>query len=317
VSITSVLKALPRRVLDVWFAPVSPHRLRFFERVFALTFLYYMADWFQDGYEWLTPFGYHIARGHQNPIYPEPWPPLPEPMLPLFAALVFGSTLAVVFGVGRRVALWLLVGSCIYIELADLLSAFTLNSLYNVTFFVLAIQPRPRPVRIEGEAVSTLRQSAWPIRIIQATLMIQYGTAGMCKLLHGDWLETPYVLYTHSVGIYRTAAAAWLIHFLPHRAWPIIGYSALAFEVLAPVLLLIRKLRPVAFVWGWGFQLVIALMMKDLIYFSLQMMSFYLLFLPEAWVVRWEEALQSRMRRAHSPGNRRKAVIALNDRGFR
>lgn len=292
------MTALPARLLDVWFAPVSPNRIRFFERVFALTFILYVSDWIQHGYEWLTPFGYHIAKEHQHPIYPAPWPLIPEAALPLFGALLFGSALAVVLGIGRRVALWLLVGIAVYIELADLFSAYTINNLYNVTFFVLAIQPRPRQVWIEGEAAPSLRQSAWPIRVIQATLIIQYGTAGICKIFHGDWLKSPYVLYTHSVGTYRTAAAAWLIHALPHRAWPVIGYSALGFELFAPVLFLVRRLRPLAFVWGWGFQLTIALMMKDLIFFSLQMMSFYLLFLPEAWVVRWEEALQSRIRRA-------------------
>jgi hypothetical protein len=296
VSVGSAVKALPRRFLDMWFEPVSPNRIRFFERIFALTFIIYVSDWMQDGYEWLTPRGYHIAKGHQNPIYPDPLPPLPEDLLLPFAALLFGSALAVVLGIGRRIGLWLLLGIAVYIELADLFSAYSLNSLYNATFFILAIQPRPREVWIEGETAPSLRQSAWPIRVIQATLLIQYFTAGTCKVFHGDWLRDPYVLYTHVVGVYRTEAAAWIIHNLPHLAWPVMGYSALGFELLAPVLFLVRRLRPAAFVWGWGFQLMIALTMKDLIFFSLQMMSFYLLFLPEAWIVRWEEALQRSLR---------------------
>lgn len=51
-----------------------------------------------------------------------------------------------------------------------------------------------------------------------------------------------------------------------------------------PVLFCVRKLRPVAFVIGIGFHLMIALMMKDLIFFSAQMWTFYALFVtPEQW----------------------------------
>lgn len=53
-----------------------------------------------------------------------------------------------------------------------------------------------------------------------------------------------------------------------------------------PVLFCVRKLRPVAFVIGIGFHLMIALMMKDLIFFSAQTWAFYALFVtPEQW--RW------------------------------
>lgn len=294
-SVAETVKALPGRALDMWFAPVSPNRIRFFERVFAMTFIIYIAEWIQNGYEWLTPRGYHVSLEHQSSVYPDPWPLLPESLLPLFGVLLFGSATAVVLGLARRPALWLCFACAFYIQSADLISAFTLNKLFIVTFFVLAIQPAAREVKLEGTGETVLRMSAWPIRIIQGMLVIQYGTAGTCKIFHGDWMQNPDVLYTHAVGLYRTDFAAWVINNFPHFTWPIMGYSALAFEALAPVLFLVRKLRPVAFVWGYGFQLTIAAMMKDLIFFSLQMMSFYLLFLPEAWVVRWEESLQRRI----------------------
>ncbi|MBE7498555.1 MAG: hypothetical protein HS117_26755 [Verrucomicrobiaceae bacterium] len=60
----------------------------------------------------------------------------------------------------------------------------------------------------------------------------------------------------------------------------------LLFELEAPVLFCVRKLRPIAFVIGMGLHLMIALMMKDLIFFSAQMWTFYALFVtPEQW--RW------------------------------
>ncbi len=51
------------------------------------------------------------------------------------------------------------------------------------------------------------------------------------------------------------------------------------FELEAPVLFCVRKLRPTAFVIGIGFHFMIALLMKDLIFFSAQMWTFYALFI--------------------------------------
>ena len=45
------------------------------------------------------------------------------------------------------------------------------------------------------------------------------------------------------------------------------------------MLFTVKKLRPIAFVIGIGFHLMIALMMKNLIFFSAQMWSFYALFI--------------------------------------
>jgi hypothetical protein len=73
-----------------------------------------------------------------------------------------------------------------------------------------------------------------------------------------------------------------LLRHLPLWGWSVLQYLALAFELLAPLLFTVRRLRPVALVLGIGFHLVIALMMKDLIFFSLQMWTFYLLFWPVA-----------------------------------
>lgn len=50
------------------------------------------------------------------------------------------------------------------------------------------------------------------------------------------------------------------------------------------MLFCVRKLRRIAFVLGIGFHLMIALMMKDLIFFSAQMWTFYALFVtPVQW----------------------------------
>lgn len=278
-------------VLDWWFAPIRPARLRVFERVFAATFILYMGAWLHGAEEWLTTAGFHYPLDLSDRAYSIPLPPLPPAWLWPFVAVLIGAPLLVVLGIARRPALLVTTLCAFYVQRVDTYSAFTINKLYLVCFLLLLLAPAPREVAVEGGRAA--RQSAWPLRVIQATLIIQYGTAGICKVLHGDWLKRADILVGHSVGLYRTEAAAWLIDVLPHWAWVVQGVMALGFELLAPVLFIVKRLRPVAYVIGVGMHVVIALMMVDLIWFSLQMVTFYLVFVDgqrlerfEGWVVR-------------------------------
>jgi Vitamin K-dependent gamma-carboxylase len=120
---------------------------------------------------------------------------------------------------------------------------------------------------------------AVPIRVIQATLILQYLAAGIAKAFRGDWLKYSDVLYTQVQGVYRTEIAAWMLRNLPVWAWTVMQWISLLFELEAVVLFTVRKLRWIAFTVGMGFHLMIALLMKDLIFFSLQMWSFYALWI--------------------------------------
>jgi hypothetical protein len=86
------------------------------------------------------------------------------------------------------------------------------------------------------------------------------------------------VLWSHSVGIYRTDVTAWMLRHLPMKFWTGLQYGALAVEFAVPVLLCISRLRWAGIILGLVFHLMIALMMKELIYFSLQIWTFYALF---------------------------------------
>jgi hypothetical protein len=264
---------------DFWFAAISPARLRFFERLFALTFIYYIAGWMQHAEEWLTASGFHFSHAVMGFHFPDPLPLLTVDQLPYFQVLIFGAPIIVVLGLGwlRRVGLFLCFGCAVYIQLADIIAAFTLNKLYLVFFMLLSLQPP----RVRGED-GKLYQSAWPTRVIQATLLIQYSTAGICKAVHGDWMWKHDILYGHSVGIYRTELASWIARHAPHWTWYAQSKFALIFELFAPVFFW-RWLRPLGFIMGIGMHIVIAALMKDLIYFSLQMIAFYALFLPDSW----------------------------------
>jgi hypothetical protein len=256
------------------FGGVDPVRLDSFRRIFALNFLLYQGTWFLDAFEWLTPYGFHYTAATTPPPYPAPLPLLTPGLVPLYGlALLVGAMLVIA---GKRRAVWLLLALAVWVQLADIVAAYTLNKLYIVGFAVLALAPAPRPVEHGGRTTSL--QSAWPLRVLQATLLIQYFTAGTCKVLPGNWFEHSDILWTHVQGIYRTEFAAWMLRVLPKDAWAGMMYSALAFELLAPFLFAYRRTRPLAFAWGFSFQAIIALTMYRLFFFSAQMLTFYILF---------------------------------------
>lgn len=278
-STPTALSRLATGATNFWFRPISANRMRLFERLFAITFIYYIAGWMTYSEEWLTTSGFHFSDAVMGIHFPDPLPLLTPAQLPYFQVLIFAAPIMVVLGLFRRVALALCFGCAVYIQLADINAAFTLNKLYIVFFMLLLLQPRA----VEG-ADGKLYQSAWPTRIIQTTLLVQYSTAGICKAVHGDWMRIHDILYGHSVGIYRTELASWIARNAPHWTWIAQSKFALAFEVFAP-LLFIKKfnIRVIGFVLGIGMHIVIAALMKDLIYFSLQMIAFYALFLPDSW----------------------------------
>ncbi len=281
-----MIARLVGKALDVWFAPAEPARLRLFEQAFAASFVIYMLAWLHGAREWLTTDGFHYPLAIADPGYVRPLPPLPPELLWPFVAVLIGAPLLVIAGRWRRVALGLTWLCAVYVQRVDVYSAFTINKLFIVGFLVLLLAPPPREVPV-GDGTA-LRQSAWPIRVLQATVVIQYGTAGICKAVYGDWLQTPDILLGHSVGLYRTEAAAWLVAVLPPWAWVAQWALALGFELLAPVLFLVRRLRPVGYVVGVGMHVVIAVLMVDLVWFSVQMVVLYLLFVDGSRMARWQ-----------------------------
>lgn len=346
------------RVLDWWFEPVHPVRLRTFEKAFALSFVLYMSAWLHGAAEWLTTSGFHYPLDISDRAFSMPLPPLPPSLLWPFVFVLIGAPMLVVIGRFRRPALFLSLLCAFYVQRVDTYSAFTINKLFIVGFLVLFLAPaavgrgggdyatrdqrisprewlvavivgggytawampegklndnatiwllfsafiagvvtlmalswRRRPASDGGP---DLRQSAWPVRVLQATLIIQYGTAGICKMAHGDWLDRTDILIGHSVGLYRTEVATWLIDILPHWAWVVQGVLALGFEIGAPILFIFKRLRPLAYMLGVGMHIVIAVMMVDLIWFSLQMVTFYILFVDGERLERFDGWLQSK-----------------------
>ncbi|MGB1699355.1 MAG: hypothetical protein ACPHRO_05335, partial [Nannocystaceae bacterium] len=125
-----------------------------------------------------------------------------------------------------------------------------------------------------------------------------YASSGLCKSLHGDWLQATDVLWTQVQGIYMTNAAAWSIRTFSPEMWTVMQHAALVFELAAPVLFTIRRLRAPTLVFGLIFHIIIAVSMYKLIYFSAQMVALYLAFVPPAWL--WKTS-EERIEREAAP----------------
>ena len=224
-------------------------------------------------------------------------------MLPLFGLLYFATILLVLLGWRLRLTAPALLALVAYVTYADPLAAFTLNRLYLVSYAVLALCPAGAYWTIERGEGRTV--SAWPVRVLQATLIVQYFTAGWCKLVHGDWLANPYVMWTQMQGWYRTDLASWLLREQPAGLFSWLQYGALTFELGAPLLFGVKRLRPLGYVTGLIFQVGTALVAYQLAYFSLQMVCFYVVFMDEDRLRRIHARFSSAVRGARGLVQRR------------
>lgn len=290
------MSSLLQKAAHFWLAPQDALRMRVFECLFTLTFLIWMGRCFLTWEEWLTSAGFHLTAVELRSIgYPEPWPLLAPWQVPVFALAIFGSGALLILNQWRRFALVALFLCAIYAQRVDYMSAFTLNKLYVGIYGLMAFAPG----MYRDAQTGRLMQSAALLRALQATLILQYLAAGLAKM-DGDWMKGNDILWGHVQGVYRTEIAAFALRHLPMWAWALQQHLALVFEVVAPLLFCVRKLRPIAFVIGMGMHLMIALMMKDLIFFSAQMWAFYALFVtPEQW--RWVGGTAGRLFSRRAP----------------
>ncbi len=261
--------------------------LRVFEVLFTGSFLVWMGRCFLTWREWLTNAGFHLTTEELEAMgYPSALPLLPVWAVPVLAMVILAGGMAHIMNRQRRLALLVLFLCALYVQGVDFMAAFTLNKLFVGVYGILLLSPGYE--QSPGKRKVTI--SAVPLRVIQATLILQYFAAGLAKATHGDWLHGSDVLYTQVQGVYRTDVAAWMLRTLPVWSWGGMQHFSLAFELGAPLLFCVRRLRPIAFIIGMGFHFMIALLMKDLIFFTLQMWSFYALFISsDEWerMARW------------------------------
>jgi hypothetical protein len=263
------------KLVDWALGPVDAIRLEAFRFTATIALLIYTLSWAVEAREWLTPVGYHMspaaADGLQLPV------PLLGPVtLIVFMIVYVGSMTAIALGIRPRACSLVVFMGLAYVTVADRLSSFSMNKLALVAWSILLLAPWPRR---EPPGEGELR-SAWPLRILQATLLLQYFGAGICKV-RGGWLDNPQALWLQAQDVYMTQLAAWMVRELPMWAWASLQHGALAFELLAPLLLTISRLRPLAFAWGLAMHLAIGLMMYRVGLFSLSVVAYYVLFVDE------------------------------------
>lgn len=278
-----------QRMLAWGLGPCSALRLVVFRRLLALTLLIYTLAWIPSAEEWLSDEGFHASPAASDGLQ-VPLPLLPIELVPVFAFVYVASLAMIVLDWWPRTCSWLAFVGLMYATFADRLAAFSMNKIALVAWAVLLATPWILKKR--GESASETEPariaSAWPLRILQATLILQYFGAGLCKL-RGAWLEHDDVLFLQVQSIYMTDIAAWAVRELPAGAWAAMQHGALAFELLAPVLFCVARLRPVAFAWGLLMHLGIGLLMYKVGYFSAFVVGFYVLFVDEATLLRARE----------------------------
>jgi hypothetical protein len=279
---SDIAAALDRLVGE---GPVA--RFRLFELAFSGAFLVYMGRNLLHPLEWLTDAGFHLSPGLQRPGALPPFPTLPTAAVPLFvlALLAAGWTVAC-RPRRRRLGFGALALLALYAEGVDSASAFALNKIFGAGFVFLCLAP--------GYEGAPPRGSLASVRGFQAMLMTLYVATGFTKVWDGNWLDHQDVVWSHAQGYYCTDIAAFLLRNLPSFAWTAQQYAVLAFELGAPLWFSWRRTRPFAIAFGLSFHLGIALMMKAVWVFSLQMAAFYTLFLPEPLAARMLECRAGR-----------------------
>jgi len=267
-------------IAEFLVGPRDPIRIDSFRVVTGIGLIGLVAQWwFDDAAEWLTTEGFHLSPVVTRPHWLAP-PPLPVWALGPFGLLLFGTLVAFTLGIRLRFTTPLTLLLLLYVSHVDALASFTPHDLAIVTLAILTVSARGSYWTLDRVPVRPV--SAWPLRILQATLILGYVSAGLGKVSPGNWHTNSLALVELVRGPYRTELAAWLLRTLPDAVWALLQSLVLAFELLAPLLFAYRRLRPLAFAWGGAMHLGIALMMDEFGWFALQMVSFYVLFMDES-----------------------------------
>ena len=250
------------------FGPTDAVRLSTFRRWFTLALLVYLADRSMHPFEWLTEEGFHPSTSARSIYYPRQLPLLPTWAVAPFLVAMFTSVILLLIEWHTRIMTWIVWLFVVYASNVDIASSFTINKLFTVGYFILAVSPPVVTTEKDGKQIKL--QSVWPIRVFQATLLCQYFTAGYCKVFHGNWLDLDKlkvrsvdehgqlvmqydlwkffdtgwlgsgdILWSQAQGLYCTELCAWLLRILPRDAWTWMQHSSLAFEMLGPLLFLI------------------------------------------------------------------------------
>jgi len=278
-----------KKSIHFFFAPVESIRYDTFRLAIGCSLLVYISFRFQYAGEWLTAEGFHVSA--QNlPFDTLTMPLLSKTLLPWFGLLFFGAILLLIFGVQIHLSSLICLLCLVYSTGVDQLSAFSVNKTLTFSLLLFCLSPHGSHWSL-GKSSSSL-VPAWPLRIVQITMIVFLFCAGWIKAVHGEWFQNPLVLYTQIQGTYRTDFAAWMINVLPLKAWTWMQFSGVMFELLVPILFIFKSLRPIGLLWAFCFHVMMALTIHHLIYFILVVACFYLVFVDEKILQRVENRIK-------------------------
>ncbi len=123
------------------------------------------------------------------------------------------------------------------------------------------------------------------LRLIQLHVVLIYGVAGLAKLQGPSWWTGLALWKTMTTGEFV------VFDFTPLAAWPILinflTHASLALELLYPVLVWVRIIRPLLLASVIVLHVGIAVMSPGLLEFALAMIAANLAFVPGAWLRGW------------------------------
>jgi hypothetical protein len=306
-----------RRLVD-WLEEPAPVLRLEIVRIFApLAVLGFMAPRLAHCDEWMGRSGFRVPdRGGavNQPLY---IPALPPVLVWTLAAVMVASGLACSFGWRTRVSALVFAGTLIFVTLSDRAAAFTVSKISPAVMIALAFAPGGKRVGVDawlalrrGESPPARTQPVGSLRFLQVFLPVFYCASGIAKA-RGEWLTTPYVLFTHLHDSYQTPVAFVLASVVPGWGWTAMQGVVLAFEGLAPLWYALRATRTVAWVVATGMHVMIGLMFGPVIWFALLMIALGAgAYLPDAMLARLETLatrIEDRCNPAIRPGTSRTA----------
>ena len=274
------------RILDFWFADQDAIRVRAFEVILLICMVYYFSSYLMTPRYWLSDAGYHVSEGATLSHYLPPPVLVPESLLYFVVPAFYVCTFAYIFGYARRILAWVIFFISVYVQAMDQPTSFTINRMFIISFLLLALQPPERKADgkkwIEG----------WIPRFFQATLLIQYGSAGICKMVSGNWIVPPIkklfmgdstefmeflskdplylinivepdIVWSQSQGHYKNILSAYAVNYMPLPLWWVLAFSTIVFEFGAPFFFLWKRTRIPVVIFGVLFHFGIAILSID------------------------------------------------------
>ncbi len=272
-----------------WFTPQPAHRLALFRIIAPLAILGLLSSRLLHWGEFFTATGFHVPElgpGRvQQPLYIEP---ISAPAALTVTVLLVAAGLCVSLGLFTRVANVIFAALLAYVALFDRVSAVSVNKLGTTVMVALCFCDSGAAYSLDalrrrrGGRPGEPQVNGAVVRFLQVQLGVMYCASALCKGGHGDWLKNNYVLWSQLHGHYQTAVAYHLARLMPAWGWPPLQWMVFSYELLAPALLLWRRTRNVTVGFGLCMHLMVALLFRRLIYFSVLMMSLLSLFLPDS-----------------------------------